>query len=54
MCIVCVLIDKERITKKEAKKALWEQINFAQTEEEVKHIQELYSELEQEEDYDTI
>lgn len=48
MCIVCVLLDKDKITKAEAKKALWEQIAVSDTQEEMDHIQKVYGEL----DYD--
>lgn len=49
MCVVCLLIDKESITTKEAKRALWEQINFAKTRDEELHLQELYAKLDKEE-----
>lgn len=46
MCVVCLLINKEKITKPEALKALWEQVNMVESEEEIKHIQKIYSDLE--------
>lgn len=46
MCVVCVLLDKEKITKKEAMKALWEQIVFVTDLDEKEHIRDLYAELE--------
>jgi len=49
MCIVCVLFDKGKITKKEAKAALFETINEAKTKEEINHIRDLYTELEKSE-----
>lgn len=52
MCIVCVLLDKDKITKLEAMKALWEEINHAKSEAEEEHITSLYQELEAEVDAD--
>lgn len=46
MCVVCVLLDKDKITKKEALKALWEQITQVKTSEEKEHVRDLYAELE--------
>lgn len=48
MCVVCLLLNKDKITRSEAKKALWEQIEIVKTQEEKEHIVELYSELEEE------
>jgi hypothetical protein len=48
MCIVCILLDKEKITKAEARKALWEGIVTSKTEEESSHIRDLYATLEEE------
>lgn len=49
MCVVCILFNKDKITRKEAMKALWEQIESATTDDEVLHIQKLYSDLEKNE-----
>ncbi len=47
MCIVCALINKEKITAAEGMKALWEvTIESEKTEAEMEHIQQLYAELE--------
>lgn len=46
MCVVCVLINKGALTPLEAKKALWEQVEFANSPAEEAHMQELYIELE--------
>lgn len=48
MCIVCLLINKEKLTPLEAKRALWEQVNEAKTEEELQHMKELYAKLDKE------
>ncbi len=48
MCIICVLINKDKITSKEARRALWEQVQFIKSDEELEHIQEIYAELEKE------
>jgi hypothetical protein len=49
MCIVCILIEKEKITKPEAMRALWEFIREPQlTAEDIQHIKELYGKLDQE------
>lgn len=49
MCLVCILFDKGKMTKKEAKAALFETINEAKTKEEINHIRDLYTELEKSE-----
>lgn len=46
MCIVCVLLDKDKITRGEALKALWESINDAKSIAEEDHIRDLYAQLE--------
>lgn len=46
MCIVCVMLDKDKITRGEAMTALWEQMQFAESEADEDHIRELYAELE--------
>lgn len=45
MCIVCLLWEKEKITAKEGKRALWEQASFEENEEDIKHMQEIYARL---------
>lgn len=47
MCIVCKLWQQERLTIKEAKKALWEMVDEENADR--LHIQELYAKLEQKE-----
>lgn len=41
MCLMCIEIFHERMTATEARRALPELIDTAQTEEELKHYQEL-------------
>lgn len=48
MCIVCVLYEKGKLTRKEAKAALWETINMVSSNEEADHIKQLYSDLDSE------
>lgn len=49
MCIVCILYDKEKITRTEAMRALWEQIEVAADDpESERHIVELYAALDKE------
>lgn len=47
MCIVCILINKDKLTNKEAKKALFELIIDDTIDKE--HIQKLFEKIEQEE-----
>lgn len=50
MCIVCVLLDKDKITRSEAKKALWEQVSVDElSDEDYEHIQKVYGKLDKEE-----
>lgn len=48
MCIVCKLYEQEKITRKEAMKAFWEQIAEVKTAEEKEHIQEVYGKMDRE------
>lgn len=48
MCIVCVLLDKEKITRQEAKRALFEQGLVSKTKDEIDHLQEVYLDLDEE------
>lgn len=48
MCIVCILLDKEKITKQEAKRALFEQGLVSKTKDEIDHLQEIYLDLDKE------
>lgn len=47
MCNICILLDKDKITTKEAKADTWEQMQTAKTEEEEEHIRLLYKMLDQ-------
>lgn len=53
MCTVCILLDKDKITKREAMRAFWEQVMFADSQEEVEHIQSAYGKLHEELKQDT-
>lgn len=48
MCIVCVLLDKEKITKIEALTAYSEQVLVAKDATEMGHITDKYAELKEE------
>lgn len=43
MCLICVEINKKRMTRAEVKKALPEMVMFAKTEEERNHFKKLQS-----------
>lgn len=45
MCIVCLLWNKEKLTKAEALRALWEMVNEV-PEDEISHLQQTYAEIE--------
>lgn len=50
MCIVCKLWQQEKITTREAMKATWEMVNMTDADE--KHLQELFSKLEEQDKED--
>ena len=43
MCLICVEVNKQRMTRAEVKKALPEMVMFAKTEEERNHFKKLQS-----------
>lgn len=47
MCVVCILLDKDKITKREALKALWEEAQMVDSYDGIMHLQEKYGELEE-------